>query len=76
MDIARTTHKYGSSRAKPKAGGADISDQIAMLNREMMGLPLEKRRSTWKEYYQRLAQLAGQESPSLRESWRAPIVRS
>ena len=44
----------------PAGRRGQLAARVEDLNREMMRLPEEQRRTRWKEYYERLSKLTGQ----------------
>jgi hypothetical protein len=61
---AQQTYLNGAPQADQSADRNAIRFALCVrveeLNREMMRLPLDQRRSAWKAYYNRLGQLVGQ----------------
>jgi hypothetical protein len=57
---AQQTSLTPTPKADPNATRFALCAEVEELNREMMRLPLDQRKSAWKAYYNRLDQLAVQ----------------
>jgi hypothetical protein len=57
---AQQTCLTPTPKADPNASRFALCMGVEDLNREMMQLPLDQRKSAWKAYYNRLDQLVGQ----------------
>jgi hypothetical protein len=56
---AQQTGLAPAATADQYANRFALCDRVGELNREMMQLPLDQRRSAWDAYYNRLGQLVG-----------------
>jgi hypothetical protein len=57
---AEQTGSPRAQRPDPNASRFALCNRVEDLNREMLQLPLDERKSAWKAYYNRLDQLVGQ----------------
>jgi hypothetical protein len=60
MENAQQTSSPRAPKGDQNAVRFAVCVRVEELNREMLRLPMDQRKSAWKAYYRRLGQLVGQ----------------